>query len=188
MVIQGVTHTHLFLRNTVGSNNVRRTGHVDAALIVLEVVIAEAVAWDQAVEEAVCVVLGFLLASNLVLAVLVGGCRGLSRSCPWHCLTGVVGIWRGKVVRSGIVGGTRCCWAATHAAEALEGKWLGAAGLEVEGLHSGVGVRQGGQVRAWLFGAVLALLGRGQRGGKSIHKALYGPPSSGSGRGCGGRE
>jgi hypothetical protein len=177
-----VAHTHLLLRDTVGTHNVRRTRHVDAALIVLEIVIAEAWAWDQAVEESVRMILGFLLAAELILTILVSGCRGLSCSCPWYCLAGVVGVGRGKGGRSSAIGGARRGGASSHAAEALEGEWLGARRLDVEGLHPGIRVWQR---CALLLGAVLA--GCGRRG-KRLDKTLNGASPAGSVRRSGGRK
>lgn len=78
--------THLLVGSTVCPNNGRRACHVDAALVVVEVYIAELrlVRGDEAIEEAVGVL---LFASELVQTALVGGGGGLSCRCASHELS-----------------------------------------------------------------------------------------------------
>jgi len=151
--------THLLLRDTVGADDGRSTCHVHTALVVLDVVITHG-GGDEAIEKAVGV---FLLASQLVLAILVcDGCC-LSGGGAWYGLAGV-GDGGRKESFGDVCRGPRSCGAASHATQALEGsKSLGAGTLWLQ-LKSGnarVLVLQGHSLL--IHGRFLASARRGQR-------------------------
>ena len=113
--------THLLVGSAVCPNDGRGARHVDAALVVIEVDIADVglVFVDEPIEEPVCV---FLLTSQLAQTALVGrrsrlACRGSAHELAWQqrCVLRRLG----RFPRS-----KRRCWSPAHAAEALERKSL----------------------------------------------------------------
>lgn len=76
-------HTHLLVRDTVGTNRKRRAGHVHTTLIVLDILILSGQCRNKAIDESVGMI---LLLSVLFSTVLVGSCRRQSRSSTWNRL------------------------------------------------------------------------------------------------------